>query len=186
MKSMGATRVDDMFSAHANELRAFVARQVGDSDADDIVADVFLEASRCLRRCPEAVLGIGWFMTVARRRVIDHWRSRSRKKTLHERLAAESRRSCLVALSGDSSSSRPRAFGTDVSVSHHDLEVLDQLLERQRRALILRYIHGYSVGELAERLGCSYPATESLLARSRRSLARALDAREIKRPSLAA
>jgi RNA polymerase sigma factor (sigma-70 family) len=47
-------------------------------------------------------------------------------------------------------------------------EALAELPEQSQQALLLRYYVGLSVGEIAEVLGRSYKATESLLSRVRR------------------
>ena len=51
---------------------------------------------------------------------------------------------------------------------------LDSLPHRQRTVLTLRHVDGWSVGEIAEGLGITYLAAESLLSRSRRAFASAL------------
>jgi len=48
---------------------------------------------------------------------------------------------------------------------------LTDLPDRQRRAVVLRHFEGWGNPEIAERLGCSVEAVESLLARARRALA---------------
>lgn len=48
------------------------------------------------------------------------------------------------------------------------------LPDRQREALVLRHFEGLGNPEIAERMGCSVEAVESLLSRARRQLARQL------------
>jgi RNA polymerase sigma factor (sigma-70 family) len=57
--------------------------------------------------------------------------------------------------------------------SEHVLEALRSLPERQRLALSLRYLDEHSVAEVAEALGTTYRAAESVLARARSSFATA-------------
>jgi RNA polymerase sigma factor (sigma-70 family) len=49
-------------------------------------------------------------------------------------------------------------------------EALDSLPERQREAVVLRYVFGLRYGEVAKALGLTRPATEALLFRARRTL----------------
>ena len=49
-------------------------------------------------------------------------------------------------------------------------EALEELPERQREAVILRYVFGLRYGEVAKALGLSRPATDALLFRARRTL----------------
>ncbi|MEM8745746.1 MAG: sigma factor-like helix-turn-helix DNA-binding protein, partial [Actinomycetota bacterium] len=50
---------------------------------------------------------------------------------------------------------------------------LASLPERQRAAVVLRYVEEYSVSEVAEALDVGYEAAESLLARGRRGFVEA-------------
>ena len=51
-------------------------------------------------------------------------------------------------------------------------ELLRTVSDRQRAALVLRYVDDLSVAEVAESLGLTVHATESLLARARGELRR--------------
>ena len=54
-------------------------------------------------------------------------------------------------------------------------EALASLLPRQRAVLILRYVDDRTVAEIADQLGLSVRATESMLVRARTSLRSALE-----------
>ncbi len=126
--------------------------------AEDLTGEVFAEAAR---RCAEGryreVTG-AWLQTVAHRRLIDHWRRSATQRRLEARL----RRGL------DSAAGIP-ARDDDGRV----LEALDSLPDRQRAALCLCYLDDFSVAEVADALAVGYQAAESLLARGRRSFARA-------------
>ncbi len=49
------------------------------------------------------------------------------------------------------------------------MDILASLPEVQRTALVLQHLDGLAVQEIAEIIGRSMPATESMLARARRS-----------------
>ena len=53
------------------------------------------------------------------------------------------------------------------------LSALERLPDRQRAALVLRYLDEFSVTEVADAMDLTYTAVESLLARGRRSFATA-------------
>ncbi len=60
----------------------------------------------------------------------------------------------------------------------HDQELeaaLGSLPTNQRSVIVLRYLDDWSVAEIADGLGLTYRAVESLLARARRSLRTALE-----------
>lgn len=103
-------------------------------------------------------MSTGWLITVARRRLIDHWRRESRQDRRLQRLL------------GTFEEAPPSGAAED----HLDvLEALRRLPERQRAALTLRYLDDLSVRDVALALECSYDAAESLLARARRDFAAA-------------
>lgn len=58
-------------------------------------------------------------------------------------------------------------------------EVLAQLSPQYREALLFKYEVGLSVGEIAQIIGRSYKATESLLSRGRRELLAALESNSV-------
>ena len=81
----GNGRLARLFSAHAPRLRAYVRRQVRNwADADDIVQDVFLELINVDHLLEPIEHVAAWLNHVARNRIIDRFRRRSR-----ERLASD-------------------------------------------------------------------------------------------------
>jgi RNA polymerase sigma-70 factor (ECF subfamily) len=92
---------------------------------------------------------ISWLRTVARRRLIDHWRRAS--------VAADN--ASVVALAPTA----PSSDEVRVAVT----QALGMVSEDQRQALVLQHIEDYSVIEVAQLLGRTAKATESLLSRAR-------------------
>lgn len=139
--------------------RFCLARSGSHSIADEVTSDVFLEAAREFG-AGRTDLSIGWLITVARRRIIDRWRAQERRRQLSKRVALQ-RLDHLDAI--------PEPDESAI------LDALQSLPERQRLAVALRYLDGYSVAEVAEALEVSYSAAESLLSRGRSRLAAALE-----------
>ncbi|MFT3854750.1 MAG: RNA polymerase sigma factor [Ilumatobacteraceae bacterium] len=119
-------------------------------EAEDLVHDAFVRLVRTTRAGDVTAVGVGWMVTVVRRLYIDRWRSRDR----------EQRRLRLVA--NDSVAQPPIPDGLRRPTS-----ILGGLNERERTALILRYVEDLPVGEVAELLGSTVRATESLLQRAK-------------------
>ena len=118
--------------------------------AEDLVHDAFVRLVRSIRDDGLAEVGVGWIITTLRRRFVDRLRS-------HER---EERRLRLVAQ--DPAVTDRSGLGVAA--------LLDDLDERQRAALILRYVEDLPVAEVADLLGTSVRATESLLQRAKQSV----------------
>jgi RNA polymerase sigma-70 factor (ECF subfamily) len=96
-----------------------------------------------------------WLHTVARSRLIDHYRRAKLEKAKLTLIA--SRRGLDVDLPGELSAAEA-------------LAALQALSGPYRLALMLRYLDDLSVAEVARLLGRSVRATESLLARARTAL----------------
>ena len=126
----------------------YASRFTGNDRArtDDLVQDVYLGLVRVVRDGTLTSVGIGWFRASVRHRFLDRLRGQER----------ETRRLQLVA-----------AVVIDEPV---DVPGLDDLPDRERAALVLRYLDDLSVPEVAAEMGLTVHATESLLARARRRM----------------
>lgn len=117
--------------------------------AEDLVQEAFVRLVRSVQAGAVTSVGVGWMVTTIRRIHIDRLRADSR----------EDRRLRVVA----ASPSQPASVGSSEIAS-----LLDGLSDRERTALILRYVEDLSVADIAELMGSSIRATESLLQRAKR------------------
>lgn len=113
----------------------------------DLVQDTYLALLRHLRDRPDETVGLPWLITACRHRFVDELRRVGRRERLQP-----------VAWSPPFSSDPPL---TGV------VEVLGQLPAIQRAALVMSHLDQMTVGEIAESLGRSIHATESILRRGR-------------------
>lgn len=149
----------ELFDAHFDVVyRYCLSRTADPSVAEDVAAQTFYEAARRLTSDPTEPLDRQWLFVVAKRRIIDGWRRRERERELAQRVRA---------LRPADSAPRVGVDGDRV------VRALASLPERQRRAVVLRYLDELSVAEIADALALSYQAAESLLARGRRGFVRA-------------
>jgi RNA polymerase sigma-70 factor (ECF subfamily) len=136
------------------QVYGYVLPRCGDPKlAEDLTADTFLAAVDAINRKADAELSVGWLVTVARNKLVDHWRRRER----------EERKLALVH--GDTPE------GDDPWEAHINAaqarDVLASLGSHHQAALTLRYMDGLPVPEVAEVLGRTVHATEALLVRAR-------------------
>ncbi len=117
--------------------------------AEDLVQDAFVRLVRAARADDFEEIGVGWLITTIRHRYIDRLRSIER----------EDRRLRLVAEPPSTTDSRPS----------HAEALLEGLSDRERAALIFRYVDDLPVADVARLLGSSVRATESLLQRAKRN-----------------
>lgn len=152
----GRARLEHLFDGHFDAVYRFcLARSADRTIAEDAASQAFVEAARTLASDPLREIGERWLFVTARRRLVDGWRRQGREARLTERLGA-ARVQDSRAIGDESDPGRTRA-------------ALRSLPTRQRSALVLRYLDEYSVAEVADALEMSYQASESLLARARRS-----------------
>jgi RNA polymerase sigma-70 factor (ECF subfamily) len=122
--------------------------------SEDVSQEVFAIALRHAHQGDRDALTVPWAITVGRNRMIDHWRRAERE---------DRRLSSLHA-----------AASTPTTIIEPEesllLEQVRALPPMQRAAVALHYLDGWSVEEVAHRLGKSTKATESLLSRARAAL----------------
>jgi RNA polymerase sigma-70 factor, ECF subfamily len=126
--------------------------------AEDLTADTFMAAVAAVRRPDAPEVTVRWLVGVARHKLVDHWRRVEREQ-----------RSLAIAEPAGEAAEDPWEEWLDAEAAH---AALARLSPHQRAALVLRYVDGLPVAEVAEHLGRSLHATETLLVRARAALRR--------------
>jgi RNA polymerase sigma factor (sigma-70 family) len=118
--------------------------------AEDLVHDVYLGALSRVQRGEASTVTFGYLRTAVRHRWIDRWRSEERELRRQQQTA-----------------------GTE---ARHDVAddgataLLADLSTRERTIMIMRYVDDMPVSRVAEQLGVTEGAVESVLARAMRRL----------------
>lgn len=146
---------------HAGAVRAFVRRRIGDDEADEVVADVFVVAWRRQGNLPAEPRT--WLLGVARKVLANRFRSAKRQRALYERLAGEAERG--PAHAGDPATDEIGAL----------LRGLATLRAGDRDVLLLVTWDGLSHAEAAEVLGVRAATLTMRVHRARARLQRVLD-----------
>jgi RNA polymerase sigma-70 factor, ECF subfamily len=126
--------------------------------AEDLTSETFLAAVRASRQGSLPELNVAWLIGVARHKLVDYWRHFEREQ-----------RSVAAAEPADPDVEDPCEEWLDTDAAY---SALARLPIPQRAALTLRYLDGLPVAIVAEHLGRSLHATETLLVRSRAALRR--------------
>jgi RNA polymerase sigma factor (sigma-70 family) len=143
-------------------LRYCVACLRSREEAEDAAQSTFLYAFRALERGIRPDAEVPWLLAIARNVCMARHRTSGRRRereTLHDPVVLQ-----------DVSAAPERTEGL---VGLED--ALARLPETQRRAILLREWRGFSYREIADELGLSGAAVETLIFRARRSLAEQLD-----------
>lgn len=147
-------RLSDLYDDAVVEVYGYLRSRCGaDTLAEELTSATFVQAALEVSKGAVPNLTIAWLITVARNKLIDHWR----REAMAERK--------LVLLDGG----RIETVDpwNEVLDGARARQVLQAIAPDHRAALTLRYLDDFSVPECAEQLGRTVHATESLLARAR-------------------
>lgn len=139
----------------------FLHRCLGNPQvAEDLTQETFMAAVKEMKKPAGVQFSVAWILGIARHKLIDYYRSQEREHRKLNAIQASLDEDDFVIWEGEES--RQRAVLT-----------LGSVPGSQRAALVLRYLDGLPVPEVARTLGKSIHATESLLARGRANFKRA-------------
>lgn len=130
----------------------------GPAVAEDLTQDTFMAAVAEIGKGRLVESPLPWVLGIAKHKLLDHYRRKER----------EERKLSLAAEAGPVRED----WATEIS-RERALAALDGIPISHRAVLVLRYLDGMSVPEVAHAIGKSVRATESLLARGRESFKRA-------------
>jgi len=149
-----------LMERHLTNIHSYVYQMTRSrSDSEDIAQETFLRLwHRASSFQPGRVQLTTWLHRIAHNLCVDEFRKRG-KATVDGR---------LKEISDDSPPASNERFGEECR--HAVYSALHSLPERQRSALLLCQLHGWSNKQAAEMMEISVDALESLIARARRSL----------------
>lgn len=149
---------EELVEIFSDDVWRFVSSQVSrKEDAEDVVMEVFATAIAKFSKLLAVDNQRQWLLTVAKNKALDCHRKRRR----HAELPLEG---CEIAVEDPHPSEHQEAAR----------KALQTLPHAERQALILKYVNGLTVPEVARVLRKSVPAANSLLQRARVALREAL------------
>ena len=161
---------DVLYRRYKQPVYAFVFHLLGSSgrtaEAEDIAQDAFTKAFAAIsRQSPDGSFR-HWIFTIARNRTFDHLRGSGRTVAL------------VDVVGHDEPTAVPGTPQTaEVAENNAELEWLvgavSELPERQREALVLKELGGFSHAEIASEMGTTVSATKKLINRGRLEVSQA-------------
>jgi RNA polymerase sigma factor (sigma-70 family) len=134
-------------------LRAFVRRQVADlADVEDIVQDAFLELVSAYRLMEPVVHVAAWLRRVARNRIIDRFRQRSRNDRVFVPASFPDETPPLSEPSDGQATDPDLSYERDL-IAETLVEALSELPPEQRDVFVAHELDGRSFKELAVETG---------------------------------
>ncbi|SHN32618.1 RNA polymerase sigma factor, sigma-70 family [Duganella sacchari] len=142
----------------------FIRRRVADqTDADDIMQDVFYEFTQAYHLPEPIEQASAWLFRVARNRIIDRFRKK-KEVALEEMGASDEDEECRLDLMLPSPDAGPEAAYTRALLLEELQLALDELPANQRDVFVAHELDGVSFKEMAAQTGVSI---NTLLARKR-------------------
>jgi RNA polymerase sigma-70 factor (ECF subfamily) len=159
-RSARSTPFDRLYEQHAASVYRYARAVLGNhADAEDVTQQTFLNVYRAIAQGTKPRRAENWIFTIAHNEVRRHFRD-----TRAQRLEVEL----------DTELAEPVPERAEPSVADV-LRALQHLTPNQRSALVMREFEGRSYAEIAEIMGLSQSALETLIFRARRGLAEALE-----------
>ena len=161
-------QISEAIERERPRLRNFIRRRVPDqSDAEDILQEVFSELVEAYRMMKPLEQVTAWLFRVARNRITDLFRSKKREASSEAAVKIEDGDELQWEDLLPSPEAGPEAAYAR-SVLLEEMEAaLDELPEEQREVFVAHEFLGYSFKELAEQTGVS---VNTLLSRKRYAL----------------
>ncbi len=135
---------EELYNSYCEKVERYICSHVGNEhDRADIVQQVFLNAISALEGYdPERAAVSTWLYAITRNAVIDYYRNLEKTP-----LSADD-----DELQLSSSDEKPLSEETLETLA----DALEQLPERERKIIVLRFYSGYSAKETAKKVGISY------------------------------
>lgn len=136
------------------ELYGYLLHRCGSPElAEDVTSEVVLAAIDRMRRGAPLEVTASYLIVMARNKLVDHWRHEARQRR-------------NLALFAHAASGEVEAMSFEPGRADATLATLNPM---QRAALTLRYVDDLAVPVVANLLGRSVAATETLLVRAKRA-----------------
>ncbi|MDQ3859147.1 MAG: sigma-70 family RNA polymerase sigma factor, partial [Actinomycetota bacterium] len=154
---------DALYRAYVRDVYVFALSMLGNADdAEDVAQTTFLNAYRALERGERVRNGRAWLLAIAH-------------NVCRQRFRTAARRPQEVELDPEA----VEAYVDEDAPSAHEIRhAMSQLSFSQRTILVLREIEGLTYEEIAETMGLSLSAVETLLFRARQALREQLEVAE--------
>ncbi len=149
-------QISEAIERERSRLRNFIRRRVpNQSDAEDILQDVFSELVEAYRMMKPLEQVTAWLFRVARNRITDLFRSKKREASREPAVTTEDGETLQWEDLLPTPDAGPEsAYARGVLLEEMDA-ALDELPEEQREVFVAHEFLGYSFKELAEQTGVS-------------------------------
>src|SRR5215831_16184932 len=158
-------QISEAIEREKPRLRNFIRKRVADeSDAEDVLQEVFYELVEAYRLMKPVEQVTAWLFRVARNRIIDLFRLKTRESVQNRGAPGEEAASLRLDEVLPSPDAGPEAAYVRAVLAEELDDALDELPTEQRQVFLAHEVMGYSFQELADQTGVSI---NTLLSRKR-------------------
>jgi RNA polymerase sigma factor (sigma-70 family) len=153
-------QISEAINRDQSRLRNFIRKRVADrDDAEDVLQDVFYELVEAYRMMKPVEQVTAWLFRVARNRIIDLFRRKTREalRTEPATFTDDGERLQLEDLLPSPDAGPDAVYARNLLLEELG-EALDELPDEQREAFVAHELMGYSFKELAAQTGVSLNA----------------------------
>jgi len=138
---------------HPELLRTVKQKVASDKDAEDIVQETMINCLKQIQLFREESSLKTWMMTIVRHEIADYYRKKYAKRAIKTFPLAD------YLLKDEIQDS--------TLVEQQVKQVLGKMLDRRKKILLMKYVDGLQVREIAKKMGKTFKAVEADLYRAR-------------------
>lgn len=157
-----------LYGAYADRIRRYVARIVGEAEAEDVTQEAFARAHRALSTHRGDSRVSTWLFRIATNAAVDRLRSASMREVPGAAREEVEHGEALLAAGACEAESEGRVIRQEMS--HCILDLVDRLVPAHREVILLAELRDLSDREVADALGLSLEAAKMRLHRARKEL----------------
>ena len=161
-----------LHARYLDDVYRYVARRVTQrEEAEDITAETFAAAFEALPKFRGQCEPRLWLLGIARRKIADAFRRRKRRpETLVSEMDEHASAAGVLPVERAGARDEPAAVFHQSEANRKIRALMAALKEEQREVLLLKYVEGLSINEIAVVMGRSSAAINSLLQRARAAI----------------
>jgi len=178
----GALEFAELYRVFQPKILRYLRGMIGETEAEDVVQDVFLKVSRGLKKFKAQSRVSPWIYRIATNAAIDHLRRPSSKQRKREGTAIGSPPGKIEIEAKDADAcANEKASTAETSVIHDEMyhclrNFVDKLPANQRAVVVLSFLEGMKNAEVAKVLGINIQTVKMRLHRGRTGLIKDLEA----------
>jgi RNA polymerase sigma-70 factor (ECF subfamily) len=160
-----------LVNRHQTSVLNLIYRFIGDrTQAKDLAQEVFLRVWQAARSYEPKAKFTTWLYRITANLCFNELKSSRRKKWFSFHQSSDDQRGNTIEETLSDSAPSAEDLLLEKERSRHISDVLQSLPDNQRMALVLKRYDALSYAEIAQIIGCSVSAVESLLVRAKRTL----------------